>query len=81
MKIIKKQDVSNWSYKHTCLTCESELEVEADDLIYNHYDGDMREPGYTVYQFACPVCQIVCDLDPMRIPKLIQINTKNKHNR
>ena len=38
MKVLKKQDVSGWSYKYTCDNCESELEVESKDLIYAKYD-------------------------------------------
>lgn len=78
MKILKKKDLSNWSYKHTCYTCESELEVEKDDLKYLYYEGDQREPSYTVYQFECPVCHQASEIPDTKIPKLIQIETKNK---
>lgn len=81
MKILKKQDVSGWTVKHTCSNCESELEVESKDLIYSHYDGDMREPGYESYNAACAVCSQQFNVPTTKIPKLIQIEAKSRNQR
>ncbi len=78
MKILKKQDVSNWTHKHTCANCESELEVEPKDLTHTHYDGDMREPGYDNFNASCAVCSQSFTVPIAKIPKLIQIEAKNR---
>lgn len=78
MKVIKKQDVSGWTYKHTCTNCESELEAEPKDLTHTHYNGDMREPGYDTFTASCPVCFQSFSVAPTKIPKLIQIQVKQR---
>lgn len=81
MKILSKQDVSQWTYVHVCSTCESKLEVEAKDLSHHHYDGDMREPSYDSYSASCPVCHTSFNITEKNIPKLIQVETKAKSAR
>jgi hypothetical protein len=78
MKVIKKQDITNWSYKHICDNCESELEVEGKDLRYNKYDGDMREPGYVTYSACCAVCSEIFTIDEKKIPRLLQIEAEKR---
>lgn len=81
MKILKKQDVSNWAHKHTCVNCESELELDAKDLRYHRYDGDMREPGYDSFDAACAVCSQTFSVPIAKIPKLIQIEARERTTR
>jgi hypothetical protein len=81
MKIIKKEDTSGWKYRHTCANCDSELEVEAKDLRYTRYDGDMREPGYDSYSAQCAVCSQTFNVLANKIPKLIQIEAKDRTQR
>lgn len=78
MKVIKKQDVSAWNYKHTCTNCDSELEVDAKDLIHHHYDGDQREPAYDSFTAICAVCSNSFTIFNDKIPKIIQVETKNR---
>ncbi len=81
MKVLKKADVSNWSYKHTCSGCDSELQIEAADISYRYYDGDMREPGYDSYSTNCCVCSASINVPGNKIPKLLQVEIKNRTNR
>jgi hypothetical protein len=81
MKVLKKQDTENWTYKHICSGCDSELEVEAKDLRHKRYDGDPREPGYDSYSAQCVVCQSEIGIPENKIPKLIQLEAKNKTSR
>ena len=78
MKILKKIDVSNWNYKHTCTKCESELEVEPSDLHYEYCSGDMREPGYDLFTAKCAVCSFTFNIPIHKIPKVLQHEIKNK---
>lgn len=78
MKVLKKQDVTNWSYKHTCVHCDSELEAEASDLSFGHVDGDMREPGYDYFWATCTVCGMNFNVLTDKIPKLVQLAAKEK---
>ena len=78
MKIIKQLDINDWSYRHTCLDCSAELEIEANDIIYNNYPGDFRESSYETYTCKCPVCTNVIIINNDKIPKLIKLNSKKK---
>lgn len=78
MKILSKPDVSNWSFKHKCSSCESELLVEENDLKYEYYAGDFREPSYENYSAKCAVCSKAFTIPLNNIPKLIQLNVKHK---
>lgn len=78
MKIISKQDVSNWSYSHKCNNCETQLEVDSQDLRHHHYAGDYREPSYDSYTAQCPVCSQTFTVPSAKIPRLIQIEAQNR---
>jgi hypothetical protein len=78
MKVIKKEDVSNWSYQHTCKNCDSVLEVEASDLRYWHHTGSIREPSYDSYDALCPICNNSFGIILDDIPKLIRIEVKKR---
>lgn len=81
MKIIKKQDVSQWTYKYTCDMCDSELEVESKDIRHQHYDGDFREAPYDEFKASCAVCSVIFTIPNNKIPKLIQIEAKDRTQR
>lgn len=81
MKVLKKADVSDWTYKHKCVNCDSELEVEESDIIHRHYDGDMREASYDTYSAKCPVCNKTFSIPEASIPKLIKVNSKKRTGR
>jgi hypothetical protein len=81
MKVLNKPDVSNWSYKHRCDNCECELEVEAKDLRYYRYEGDMRESGYETYSAACAVCNDDFTIPNEKVPRLIQLEAQDRTKR
>jgi len=81
MKVIKKADVSGWSYKHTCANCESELEVESKDLVHKHYSGDMREPSCDTFNASCAVCNQTFTVPTVKVPKLLQLEAKDRSSR
>lgn len=78
MKVISKADISEWSYKHICQNCDSELLVESSDLKYHYYEGDMREPGYSTYECNCSVCDEKFCVPFNNIPKLVQLEAKKR---
>ena len=78
MKVVKKQDIENWKYNITCFECDSELEVEVNDLILERYDGDFREPPYEEYNTNCAVCKESLHIPIKYIPKLAQMEVKNR---
>lgn len=78
MKVIKKQDVSGWEFKHTCSNCESELQVEQSDLRYSSYPGDQRESGCETFTASCAVCNQSFEIAITNIPKLIRIEVKKR---
>src|SRR5713226_9368347 len=76
MKVLKQIDTSNWTYKHTCVTCESELEAEKIDIKFHHHNGDQREPGYDSWSAKCPVCSSSFNIPTNKIPKAVQVEIK-----
>lgn len=72
MKILKRPN-TQWSYKHTCVKCDAELEVEKGDVKYHSYPGDFREPGYETWSANCPCCSASIDIPVSKIPKAVQI--------
>lgn len=55
MRVVEKK---SWSYKFTCSCCESQLEAEADDVVYRDVfdsDGDRVIEGSSYY-VVCPEC-------------------------
>lgn len=73
MKVIKKPDVSDWSYKWTCSGCDTELMVEAQDITCRYYDGDIREPGYHSYSANCCECGCSISVPESKIPKILRV--------
>jgi hypothetical protein len=78
MKIIKKADASQWSYKFSCGSCYSELEAEASDIVYKNFPGDYRESGYETFSLTCPVCNQSHSLRKDNLPKIVQLEAKKK---
>lgn len=78
MKVLEKQDVSNWSYKHKCSSCESLLQIESNDLTHYHYSGYYNEPSYDTYSTVCSVCRSPITVPTDSIPKLVQLKVQNK---
>lgn len=72
MKILKRPNTT-WSFKHTCVKCEAELEVEKGDVKFHSYPGDFRDPGYETWTATCPCCTANFDIPASRIPKAVQI--------
>ncbi len=81
MKILKKEDTSNWGYKCTCFGCDSELLVEAKDVGHQHFDGDPREPGYDKYTANCAVCSQQIVIPESKIPKVLRVEIQNRTKR
>lgn len=78
MKVLEKQDVSDWSIKHTCAHCDSVLQVEANDLVYTHHSGYYNETSYDTYGITCPVCRANFNIPSDQIPKLVKLQAQNK---
>lgn len=75
MKVIKKQDTSIWTHKYICETCDSELEIEVQDI---HYRGDFRNPGFDDYWVTCLVCSAETSLSRDELPKLVQLQAQKR---
>lgn len=77
MKILKQPN-TQWSKKHTCVNCTAELEIEKKDVVFTHYDGDMREPGYDTWTTHCPICSTTIHVKEDELPKAVQVEIKKK---
>jgi hypothetical protein len=73
MKVIKKAEISAWTYEFTCIKCDSELEAGADDVKYIYHDGMNREPDFDEYVVLCPVCGGTESLTTAELPKLLKL--------
>ena len=81
MKIIKQVDTSNWKHNVTCKECDTELEIETNDICFERYSGDQREPGYDLYYVLFPVCDESITIPPLETfskALMILIQKKNK---
>ncbi len=81
MKVIKKEDTSNWGYKHTCSGCDTELLVEAKDVRHQRIDGDPREPGWDKYTANCSECGGEIGIPESKIPKILRVEIQNRTKR
>lgn len=81
MKIIKKADISNWSHKFTCNSCDSELEAESSDLFYSFHSGYGRETDYETYSVKCAVCNTSHTVKDSVIPKALKLEVKERTQR
>jgi hypothetical protein len=74
MKILNKIDVSDWSYKHHCDNCDSDLELDKNDICY-FYGGQRDGDSY----FAnCAVCSQRFYISESLIPKLLRLEIRIK---
>ncbi len=82
MKVISKVDVSNWSHKHKCIHCDSELELDNKDIQYTYVNGDQREmtSGYEKFYANCAVCSNQFTIETALIPKALQLNVRKRSN-
>lgn len=79
MKILKQVDVGDWSIRATCDSCDSELQVEANDIKFvSHPDYGPREPGWDEYYVNCPVCSTKIGFSEDKIPKAVKLKAKSK---
>lgn len=76
MKVLKAPSTV-WSYKHTCIGCEAELEVEKGDVKYHNYPGDYRDPSYETWTAKCPICDKEITVPLAKIPKAVQLEIKS----
>lgn len=80
MKIIKQVDISNWKIEHTCVKCETVMEVEKSDIHYSYSEPDRpSDIGQDTFYFSCPICQDNIYLAPDRLPKVLQVLLKRNH--
>lgn len=79
MKVLKREDTSNWKYEHTCGECDSVLELSADDVKHTHYEADPREPGssYDTYYAFCAVCSKQFNIPEGKLTKAVKLKAKN----
>lgn len=80
MKILKRPD-TNWSYKHTCVQCSAELEIEKSDVKHTSYPGDFRESGYDVWEATCPICSVIINIPVNTMSKAVQVEIKQRLSR
>ncbi len=59
MKVIKQPNIKAWKTKVKCFACTAELEVDADDIVYNGSSGDARDGGFNESSVTCKCC--VCE--------------------
>jgi hypothetical protein len=79
MKIIKQIDTSGWRFHTVCDKCETELEADSSDVVYNHYAGDQREPySYETYHIVCPVCTGHITVPKDKMSKALQLQIQKK---
>lgn len=78
MKILSKKDVSKWCVKTECDSCESSLEVDADDL-YIFNNPDPRESGID-FQARCVVCNNQFWVARDKIPGYVQNYVQRKRS-
>jgi hypothetical protein len=79
VKIIKQADTAEWSFRATCDNCDSELQVEANDVKFvSHPDYGPREPGWDEYYATCPVCSSKIGIPESKVPKALRIKAKSK---
>ena len=83
MKVLKKENISEWKHIYTCSRCKSELEAEGSDIQHKtvkKYGNDPRDPGDSfnadVYYLSCAVCSHTLDLDENKIPYLLKTQAK-----
>lgn len=72
MKILKSIDVASWAHIEKCNDCDSELEIDINDI---EYDFDVANQ-VDCYGFTCIVCDNVRDLNCLSLPKLIRLKSK-----
>lgn len=75
MKILNKVDISDWSYKHHCEQCDSDLELDKSDVCY--FDGGPRNDGES-YFAHCAVCSQRFYISERLIPKLLKLEIRRK---
>lgn len=78
MKVLSKPDTSNWSAKHTCSNCDSNLEINGEDLIYELENVGYYDMESDAYYVDCPVCSELSYVQESEIPKLVRIEAKNR---
>jgi hypothetical protein len=77
MKVLKKVDTSNWSYKHTCATCESELQAEKGDIKYQYHNGLYSDSDYETWNAECPVCQNEFPIPDKELSKALKVEIRS----
>lgn len=75
MKVISTPNVTNWSKRHTCTNCDSELEIELSHLTY---ESDRRNGGD--FCTKCPICKNYIYVMEGEIPKILKIKILNNEN-
>lgn len=85
MKVIKKEDISNWQHPLTCHRCKSELMAEGSDIRHKKekkYGCDPRDPGGSyiddTYYAVCAVCNNTLPIPENKIPYLLQAKAKER---
>jgi hypothetical protein len=84
MKILELEDNSNWSYEHKCGMCNTKLQVIEGDIIYKRFPRDISEPAMLSpesYDSKCCVCDTTFSIDYTFIPKLMQVQFRQKYNK
>lgn len=86
MKVISSPDIESWKCVCRCGTCTSELEVNADDLLFKiekrWVSGDDWGGGsyqnYDYYYVVCPKCDKEVAVRIGDIPYLLKDKTQKK---
>ncbi len=74
MKVLNKIDISDWSYKYHCDQCDSDLELDKNDICYLA-SGQRDNDSYFVH---CAVCSKRFYIVEKLIPKLLRLEIKRK---
>jgi hypothetical protein len=82
MKIKKyKVDPKSWKKDITCNHCQTILEIETSDLLYEGENGDWHDSGWERYSVICAACNCettISSEDYKNIPEIIKFEAKKR---
>lgn len=83
MKVLERKEWEK-EFAHVCICtqCESKLEVDSKDLVYEPGGCDMRGDRWMEkFSAVCAVCQCGISIPVEVIPKYVQKLARDRHSR
>lgn len=81
MKVLKYSiDPKDWKLALTCDWCDSQIEVNADDIFHEGERGNYAEAGWDRYTCNCGACGVEIEISEKKLPNIIQsyVEKRNK---